>query len=178
MRRTPLFAAVALLALAGCGEVDPDAKVAAVSPSVAPSPSTPAILALGQVHTTSDKQARVTVHAYKQPAAKNAPAPQQDDAEWGSLDVEVCIDSLNPDGLGSSVSQGPWALFLANNGIIKSPGISYSSFPIPGYPMDSREVPPGQCVRGWIVFPVPIGQKPARAEYAPSGVTPVSWRLS
>jgi hypothetical protein len=176
--KTAAIAALTLT-LAGCAAKAP-AKVAAPSPSPSPSPSpvTPGDLTLGQVFTWPDKHGRVTVHAYQQPTAKDSPPPDQAGTEWGGLDVEVCVDALSPEGKPISVSQDPWALFLANNGLLESSSSRYGSFPVPAYPMGGKEVPVGRCVRGWIVFVVPIGQRPVRAEYAPSGINPVSWSLA
>ncbi len=178
MRRTPLFVVAVLFALTGCSEA-PKAAIVAASPSLSPSPSPLASgpLALGQTYTRTDASARTTVYAYKAAVAKNGPGPDQEGTEWAGLDAEVCIDKPAPDGGPNVISQDPWALYLPNNGLLSPSGTRYGHFPIPAYPMGQKVVSVGSCVRGWITFVAPVGQKPVRAEYSGGGIAPVSWKL-
>src|SRR6059058_4400303 len=43
------------------------------------------------------------------------------------------------------------------------------AFPRPEYPFTSRTLPAGTCVRGWITFSAPGGQRPTTIDYTPHG---------
>jgi hypothetical protein len=73
----------------------------------------------------------------------------------------------------------PWTLDYADGTSIE-PVSEWSSewFSVPLYPGAERQVPVGRCVRGWILYEVRKGSKPAEVVYGPEGGTPVSWQLS
>jgi len=132
--------------------------------------ATPSTLNLG-AKTTTARGSTAIAYAYKQPVAKNAPPPDQDGFEWGAADVEICPVTTN------IVVNGSWRLIYADNTTIDPSSIGYQQFPEPAFPWGEREVAGGRCVRGWIVYPAPIGKKPKYIEFAPEGFT-ADWAVS
>lgn len=116
-------------------------------------------------------QVAATAHAWKQPAASKAPPPEQDGFEWGAADVEIC-----PKIEGHVVREN-WRLTYADHTTIEPSSVGYQQFPEPNYPWDERDVSAGQCIRGWVTYPVPIGKRPATIQYQSSSFR-TDWQVS
>jgi hypothetical protein len=138
------------------------------SPSLAASPSPPAYL-LGQPATADNGQVTATVFSYRQPAAPGGPSG----SVWGAADVQVCVQHSAI--FDVSVSRGPWLLLSREGRTIAASLAVDAGFPQPAYPADHRRLHPGECVRGWIVFPVPAAERPVAVQYAPAGAQPINW---
>ncbi len=144
---------------------------AAATTTAAPAPSAARAYKFGEKATNAERGSTSTAYAYKQPVAKNATPPDQEGFEWAAADVEVCPTTTNV------VVRDSWRLVYADNTTIDPSSIGYQQFPEPAYPWDEREVIGGRCVRGWITFPAPVGEKPAFVEYAPQGFT-ADWTVT
>lgn len=182
MRRTLL---VALLLLAGCSNgktaapavtvptpVTPSSATGspATSPSTLPPPSAPASppvpkLGTAQLLKKNGTNARLTVFAYRQPTAANATRPQSPGTEWASADVQVCLDAIGADFDSITVNRKPWSLIYADGTVATPSSITYQQFDTPEYPVAERTLKVGRCVRGWVTFTAPAGQRATMVEY-------------
>ena len=177
--RLILPAMLALLTLTGCttSAASPDTAApttAAAPPSTSPSPAGPAKLGVPIVHPNGHADA--TVLTYRQPIEPGVDnfTPGMD---WTAAEVRVCIRQA---GAGpNTVSQAPWALIFKDGSVIQPSYATGSGFPHPEYPVgDDRIVPAGRCVKGWISFEVPKGQRPALVSYSVQGLTaPMEWTV-
>lgn len=99
----------------------------------------------------------VTLHAYEQPVPPpdeyTEPQPGQ---EFAAVDVEFCAEVETGDDQQTTYYVGPgdWELQMGDNTRrsfdipVKEPSMSYA------------DVPVGDCLRGWVSFQVPAGEKP------------------
>jgi hypothetical protein len=149
---------------AGAGTAKPP-RPAATSP--APTGlSAPSGPPLGSPAKANNGQVEATVFGYRPPRG----------TRWAGADVQVCV--VRTAIFDVTVSQGPWLLLLADGpGTAASPAPA-DAVPQPAYPTDHRRVHPGECVRGWIAFPVPAGGRPVAVQYSPAGADPVSWPVA
>jgi hypothetical protein len=138
------------------------------APSAAASPSPPSYL-LGQPANADNGQVTATVFGYRQPAAPGGPSG----STWGGADVQVCVQHTAI--FDVSISRGPWLLLSREGRTITASLTDDPGFPQPAYPADHRRLHPGDCVRGWVVFAVPAGGRPAAVQYAPAGAQPINW---
>jgi hypothetical protein len=114
----------------------------------------------------------VTYYSTQRPAARNAPDPQDPNNEWVAIDVQACYGP----GAESFDNNTSWILVDGNNGNYQPSSIGYDQFPTPKFPFGDMTVTNGQCVRGWIVYAVPIGTPLANVAYMPYGArSPVMW---
>lgn len=177
-----------LLAVAGCSHPakttaasspspSPAATSASPSPAAPTSPAGPVTHALGE--TVSFDIASATVYSYKQPVAAGAPTPDQDGYVWGAVDLKVC--AIHPDANTQTayVNQVPWSLVYADSTLAQPSSVGYRQFPQPEYPSGDTTIAWGQCIRGWITFPVPAKSRPTMVEYHPeASPTIVFWRTT
>lgn len=169
MRAAILSAVLALAALttAGCATTpDPSAGTAGNRPA-APAPASPASAgpALGTSAQADNGQVEATVYGYReQPGV------------WGAADVQVCV--VHTAIFDVTISQDPWQVLLSDGGALAPKLAGDPHAPQPGYPTDHRRVAPGQCVRGWLVFPAPASGRPVAVQYTPAGARPLTWTLS
>jgi hypothetical protein len=106
-----------------------------------------------------------TVYAYRPLAG----------SPFAAVDVQVCVV---PSAIFDvTVSQAPWLLLFADGPVVAPTVPPQSPVPQPAYPTDYRRLHPGECVRGWIVFPVPARQRPVAVRYSPAGATPLTWPI-
>lgn len=141
----------------------------------------------------SETGGTAAVLAYVQPVADSGPQPHDagypEGLVWGAADVRVCVPDVPPSEVFEDeqvpeaedrwfVSTAPWSLLYEDGSLVTSSNTGYSSFPQPEYPWGDQPVSLGQCVRGWIVFPVPDDTSPIGVQYAPSGTAPVTWRVA
>ncbi|WP_162189874.1 hypothetical protein [Dactylosporangium aurantiacum] len=170
-----------LLALAGCSTgraAAPAASAAAAaapsatasSPASSPSPSgqaDAAVFKLGTVQpfNRDGTKARRNVLAYRQPTAASAPRPGSPGTEWASADVLVCLDAIGPDDDYIYVNRSPWSLVYADGTVAAPSSVTYQQFDAPEYPITDRTLKVGRCIRGWITFTAPAGQRATMVEY-------------
>lgn len=145
---------------------------AAAATTAAPAPTAAKTYKFGEKATNSARENSTAIaYGYKQPVAKNATRPDQEGFEWAAVDVEVCPTTTNV------VTHDAWRLVYADHTTIDPSNIGYQQFPEPAYPWDEREVAGGQCIRGWITYPAPVGKRPAFVEYGPQGFI-ADWTVS
>jgi hypothetical protein len=114
----------------------------------------------------------VTYYSTQRPAAPKAPDPQEASNEWVAVDVQACYGP----GAQNFDNNSSWVLVDANNGNYEPSSIGYDQFPPPKFPFGDMTVTNGQCVRGWIVYAVPVGTPLVNVAYMPYGATaPVMW---
>ncbi len=156
---------VVLLAAAGCATAAPatGAPVPAPAASAAAGLPVPTGPPLGQSATANNGQVQATVFGYRGPAGDG----------WAAADVQVCAVATGI--FDVTVSQGPWLLLLSGGPGTPASQAPPGALPQPGYPTGYQRLHPGQCVRGWIGFPVPAGARPVAVQYSPSGADPISW---
>jgi hypothetical protein len=139
---------------------------AASSSAAAAAPKAP-----GTTVSTATHQS-VTYYSMQRPTAASAPAPQEPGTEWVAIDVQTCYEA----GAQDFDNSHSWVLVDANNGNYAPSSTGYSQFPAPKFPWGDISVVPGQCIRGWIVFPVVIGAPVINVAFMPYGArTPVLW---
>jgi hypothetical protein len=153
-------------------QAPPAATTATSTPAAAAASAAsqaPAVLKFGA--KADGQKMTSTAYAYKQPVAQKAPPPDQDGFEWGAADVEVCAK-----GTGY-LNNGAWVLVYADHTRIQPSSIGYQQFPEPEYPSGDTDVTIGQCIRGWITYPVPTGKRPVAVHYQPQGFQ-ADWQVS
>ena len=169
MRAAILSAVVSLAALttAGCATTPGSSGGTAGNQPAASAPASPASTgpALGASAQADNGQVEATVYGYReQPGV------------WGAADVQVCV--VRTAIFDVTVSQGPWQVLLSDGSALTPKLAGDSRAPQPGYPTDHRRVAPGQCIRGWLVFPAPANGRPVAVQYTPAGARPLTWALS
>jgi hypothetical protein len=164
----------AAVVTAGCAQSATGTATAPLNPPVAvPSVSTPAgAYQVGKSAVANNGQVGATVFEYRQPTGTGAPSG----TVWGAADVQICVQRSAL--FDVSVSRGPWQVVPATGQPIPARVTADAGLPEPAYPTDHRRLGPGQCVRGWIGFAVPGGQRPVAVQYAPPGAPAVSWLTS
>lgn len=164
-----------LMLLAGCGaHANTAAPAPAPAPTSAASSAASSAHALGQTVDADHSFVEATVYSYQQPAASGAPAPNPGDYTWAAVDVQTCASTSSI--FSASVSTLSWFLVYSDQTEVGAARVEYPQFPQPAYPVDQQKLQPGQCVRGWVMFPAPSGIMPVVIRYAPFGATPVDWR--
>jgi hypothetical protein len=163
-----LLAGCSTTAGTGTGAVAPTPAPASGVPSVGPSPHM-----LGQKVDTDHSFVEATVYSYEQPVAAGAPAPNPGDYTWAAADVQACAAASNI--FNASANTLNWQVVYADQTEVDATRVTYPQFPRPLFPMGQRRLKPGECVRGWIVFGVPVGAKPVVVRFAPFGAPPVDW---
>lgn len=139
-----------------------DASRSAAEAEASASAAAAAAKAAGTTVATS-AGSQVTYYSMQRPAAKSAPKPESAGTEWVAADVGVCTGVVPS---GAYVSSEAWTLIDANGGVYEPSSTGYSQFPSPEYPFQ-RGVTSNQCVRGWIVYPVPVGVQIVKVVYQP-----------
>ena len=115
---------------------------------------------------------KATYYSTQRPAARNAPDPQEPGNEWVAVDVKTCYGA----GVETFDNNSSWVLVDKNDGNYEPSSIGYDQFPSPKFPFGDMTVTNGQCVRGWIVYSVPVGTPLVNVAYMPYGATsPVMW---
>ncbi|MGV9868087.1 hypothetical protein [Rhodococcus koreensis] len=181
MKRT--FAAVgatALLALTGCSTTSAPAAAPPETTTAAPTTtaarttsnnSTPEPLGSELSFSGTGVAARVTVFAVNQDVAPNAPTPPSG-GHWVGADLQTCVDESD---VNFTVSWNGWSVTDARNGAYEASSLTYSAFPTPKYPFGSTAVSVGECVRGWVLFPVQDGVGITAVKYKPSSKVTAVW---
>ena len=140
-------------------------------PAAAPATSAaPAQLTLGQDTQIPDGTA--TALEVQQDFTSVGTAPTG--SRWATAKVRSCTNAgTQPHTAGAR----DWLLLDANGGRYPASSTGYEDFPRPQYPFGSEDVPAGECVEGWVVFPVAEGVTIDRVRYAPTsgGQTYGTW---
>lgn len=145
------------------------------SASPAPVPADPMALGegwswKGEAPEIGPAGGETTALAYTQPVP-GVSGPGGPEEEWASLEVEVCAE------FGKiAVSRSPWSLAYEDGTRIEVARRSGGDFPEPGFPTDAI-VGTGDCARGLLMFPVPEGERPEHAVYAPFNGETRAWAL-
>lgn len=177
--------AAALLAvgvlLVGCSTptdaTEPSASptpTATKSPTPTPTPTQePVVNVIGSTVELSTG-ATAVVLGYESASAPDAPLPQDPGNHWVSLDVQVCNNSTTD----SYATTNPWTLRDSDNRSYDSSSVGYNQFPNPQYAWGEVPLIAGECLRGWITFPVLDGAVLTTARYvSPATGDHVDWVL-
>lgn len=167
-----LLTVVASACSGGGDNAEPANKHSVETATTEAATTTTAVPRLGAVRGSHG--GTVVARNYQQPVAAGAPSPTESGSPagyvWGGLDVEVCL----PSEAGEyAVASYVWKLTMPDHSSIEPSSSIYDQFPQPEYPFE-QAVTPGQCVRGWIVFPVPGDSRPTGVSYAPDS-SPLTW---
>jgi hypothetical protein len=110
-----------------------------------------------------------------QDSAPDAPKPVSG-GHWVGADVRVCVKQPPADS-PVNATWSTWSVSDAQFGNYNSSNLTYNQFPTPEYPDgDGNPVAIGDCVRGWVLFPVGDGVSITTVKYTPSSAsTPVMW---
>ncbi|WDM42537.1 hypothetical protein KV395_04300 [Microbacterium luteolum] len=181
-RRTIAVALVAVAVLiTGCTAKDeaepsktPSASTPSATPAETPTPTPdPVVNVVGSTVELSSGST-VAVLGYEPASAPEAPLPQQASSHWVSIDVQVCNNTAD-DG---SASTAPWTLRDSDSRSYESSSTGYNQFPNPQYAWGDVDLFAGECLRGWITFPVLDGATLTNVRYvSPSTGDRVDWVL-
>jgi hypothetical protein len=117
----------------------------------------------------------VTVFAVNQDSASDAPKPETGGHHWVGADVQLCLKQAPADG-PVKADWNRWSVSDAQFGNYDSSRLTYNQFPTPEYPDGDAPVAIGDCVRGWVLFPVGDGVAITTVKYTPnSDSTPEIW---
>jgi hypothetical protein len=124
--------------------------------------------------TGTDLEEAVTVFAVNQDSAPDAPKPETG-GHWVGADVQLCAKQA-PVDRPVKADWNRWSVSDAQFGNYDSSRLTYNQFPTPEYPDGDAPVAIGDCVRGWVLFPVGDGVEVTTVKYAPnSDSTPEIW---
>lgn len=126
-----------------------------------PTPTPTAVVNVVGSTVELETGATVAVLAYEPASAPEAPLPQDPGNHWVSLDVQVCNNSA----ADSYATTNPWTLRDSDNRNYDSSSVGYNQFPNPQYAWGEVPLPAGECLRGWITFPVLDGASLMTARY-------------
>lgn len=100
----------------------------------------------------------ITLHAYEQPVAPREFMEPDPGQEFAAVDVEFCavVETGVPDTPAYAVGPFDYELQMADN--------TRRTFDIPAKepPLNSADVAVGDCLRGWVTYQVPVGERPTR----------------
>lgn len=153
-----------------CSSDTPTEPAAAPSPPAAPAPSAtsqePLDLKKAATIRVGAHEVTVIASSYQQPLRAQFP-PRRSGYEYAGLEVRVCVDR-GPGPMG--VSWDGWMLTYVDSTSVE-PLNAWSDdwFSVPLFPGSGFEkrVRVGRCVKGWVVFEAPKGERPDLAEYLP-----------
>ena len=174
MKRTLLvtFGVAISLILSGCSNNrEPSAETTTSAGPSAPQP-------LGATRTftgvTSTLEVDVTVFAVNQNIALRLSTPASG-GHWVGADIETCLIKKSLYSRTLTVGWSDWSVSDAQNGQYISSDKPYSGFPTPQYPFSNEPIVEGECVRGWVLFPVAKGTTITKVKYKPSFDDPAFW---
>jgi hypothetical protein len=185
-----LLATVLAAGLTACGSspkpekpaATPTSQAATEQPSETPTPTPEQPKTLGEAwewESDDGLSGSTTALSYKQGFHSVVSADEEfgtDGYVWAALEVKVCNDATSSEPI--SVSNVYWTLAYADGSVVEPSSSGYDDFPRPQFPMGDTTLRAGRCLRGKIVFPVPGGQRPEAAVYAPEGLdVPIEWAV-
>lgn len=188
MRQIALLALAAPLMLAACSSSSKaeqpkaptiQANIRTGSPgTTAPGEST--AFGKAQILEHDGWKVTATIYSYRQPLPSEQP-PSRHGFVYAGLDVRLCVDRI-PEGQDGAVASDPWSLVYPDDTVTEPANVVREDFTVPLYPQSGRNVPAGECVRGWIAYEVARDKKPGRAVYAPTNPNgqpfrPLRWSI-
>jgi len=174
--RASVFTLAALVLAAGCGQhEEPPMTVGAEFISAATSPTQDPndgeSLGAERTFNVMNTDLRVTVLSFASRVAEASPRPM-DGGHWAGAEVRTCSVSAESK---LKVSWSQWLLRDTEDGRHERSKISWETFPLPEYPFAPQRVEAGECVQGWVVFPVPDTVEISRVEYSPNDSIRARW---
>lgn len=178
-------AAASVLTISSCSSAEepeaPSAPVVtkATTPAAAPAKSTAATS-----HRLGSKVdvAGVTVQVREfRPRVRLDVSPDGPGNHWAAARIRTCwtgeVAGVTGDVL--SVSWLPWSLVDSQDGRWSSfeSGTVPDNWLQPVYPEGDELLRKGECVTGWVQFPVDDGVKVTEIRYAGDGTASVSWKV-
>lgn len=149
-----------------CSTVDPprtggSTPGTVTPPSTAP-PTTSAPIPFGQTQVYKPTGSKVTVYAAQFPPVKSKPlsTPLEDGSAPAVADVQVCVGDK-----ATEVRSTSFQLKGADNRLYFVYGLPESATD-PAFPA-SQALQPGECIRGWVTFPIPVDAEVAAHDDAP-----------
>lgn len=115
-------------------------------------------LTLGDEAST-ERGVRVAVLNVAPTAAPGAPVPASG-GRWYGADVQLCSGEAE-----ATAGWRQWVVLDTSGGRYEGASISYRQFPVPTFPFAETPVPAGECVRGWVMFPVGDGAQIDRVRF-------------
>jgi hypothetical protein len=94
---------------------------------------------------------------------------------WSGADVQTCVKKADTP---FTVAGNDWSVFDAKDGAYDATNDVSNVLPPPPYPVNSQPVANGQCVRGWVLFPVSFGTAVVSVKYKPGSDTPTVWSVT
>lgn len=118
--------------------------------------------------------ASLAVLGYEPTSAPEAPLPEAADSRWVSIEVQVCNKTSQDGTTGTS----PWTLRDNESRSYSSSSTGYAQFPNPQYAWGDVDLFAGDCLRGWITYPVLNSATLTTVRYvSPSTGDRVEWAL-
>ena len=107
---------------------------------------------------TSQRGNEVTVYSYQQPTPAQEFLEPQPGFEYAVIDVEACalVESEDADGIVFVMDPSQYVLEMPDNTRLTTSYIGATATPR----LESSVMYQGDCVRGFVDFKVPIGQRP------------------
>lgn len=160
-----VIAALAVLAVAGCGtgQAATPRTPQAAAPSPSATPAGPA--ALGTTQSRTDEDITVAVTVYHVRTVKSHADVTEPSHRFLGIDVRVCATKA---ASALTLGQQAWAVDYSDD--TEATPISEwwdGEFSVPLYPVERRVVA-GQCARGWVMFK-PLKGRASHVTYAPGG---------
>ena len=171
------FGVAISLILSGCSNNrEPSAETTTRADTTTTSAGPSAPHPLGATRTFTDGmglEVDVTVFAVDQNIALRLPTPARG-GHWVGADIRTCL-KMSDYGRKLTVGWSDWSVSDAQNGQYISSDKPYSGFPGPQYPFSNEPIVEGECVRGWVLFPVAKRTTITKVKYKPSFDDPAFW---
>ena len=90
---------------------------------------------------------------------------------WVSADIETCVRKSD---VTVTTDWYAWSVVDANSGDYDAGNVKYSAFRAPQYP-HREAVAVGDCVRGWVSFPVIDGVDITKVKFQPNPSVSAEW---
>jgi hypothetical protein len=193
LKATTVALALAALGvgLTGCGDSSSSTSAVEKTPSPSVKSSAPVkpkptrapfapdtgkyALRLGQ--TREGQYILNTLVAVKRPMVASNPYMKPDDPsqEFMGANVRTCVKKSTK--VRDTIAWSDWAASAGNGNIYTGSDSSWDGWPSPQYP-PYKVLSPGECVAGWLLIPVPKGQRMVKVSLAPIGdATAAEWIL-
>jgi hypothetical protein len=119
--------------------------------------------------TAKLKDGRIRVYQYyPQVQSQNQFMQPKAGMEFGAINVEGCA---NNDAQSFSLNPFFFNIQMPDNTRREA------AFPVAEPPLNHTDLAPGECVRGWVTFEVPQGQKPNAIYFKPMGGESARWNI-
>ena len=152
------------------GSVPPLSTDASPAAPAASAESGPGV-AVG-VTRTSTSGDEITLHLYESPASPATARDQPEEGyEFSAFDIEGCAGQ-DPEGPLTWINPFLFRLVMPDNTRLQpeDPNVRAKK-----RSLDHIDLLPGDCVRGWVVFQTPKGEKPKGMIFSSRGVSGENW---